>query len=112
MRTASREAKRAGRDVRGVFAQAVPGDELRPHAARGERTLRGELVGEDRRLGVLGELELVFGPFEAEAGSQREAQRVVGLGEGGAALGHGVGERAPHADLLRTLPGKMKAIIG
>ena len=71
----------------------------------------GDGDGEDRGLGVLGELELVFGAFKDEL-REREAERLVGLLKGGASGGEVVGEVAAHADGLRTLPGKEKGWFG
>ena len=61
--------------------------------------------GEDGGLGVLGELELVFGAFEDELG-EGEAQGFVGLVEDCAGGGEVVIKVAAHADGLRALAGE------
>ena len=73
--------------------QAVLGDQDAEHRQRG---------GEDRRLAVLGEREVVLGPVEAQ-GRDREAERGVGLGVGGARQLGAVGQVAAHPDPLRAL---------
>jgi hypothetical protein len=83
----------------------VPRDEGRRESTRREQPGRGGADREDRRLGVLGERELILGAVENDA-AQRLAERGVGLGERLTAERLGVGQRAAHADLLRTLAGK------
>ena len=75
-----------------------------PCSARA-RARGGDGDGEDGGLGVLGELELVFGALEDELG-EGEAQGVVGLFEDGAGGGEVVVEVAAHADGLRALAGE------
>ena len=65
----------------------------------------GDADGEDRGLRVLGEQQLLFGPFEAQA-AQRLAERLVGLGERLAADRKRLGELLAHADFLGALTGK------
>ena len=48
-----------------VLAQAVSGDECRPHAARFEQPPGRDAHGEDRRLGVLGERQAIDRAIEA-----------------------------------------------
>ena len=59
------ERERAGGDVRRVLAEAVAGDERRRDAARREQPARRDADGEDRRLRVLGQRQLILGPLEA-----------------------------------------------
>src|SRR6185503_20782574 len=92
----------AGGDEGRIFAQAVAGHPLRLHPPRGQGARGRDARGQDRGLGVRGELELVLRSFEAQP-RQGEAQGAVGLVEYGAALGYGVVEGPPHADLLRSL---------
>ena len=49
-----------------VLAEAVAGGEGGLDAAFGKDSCGGDRDGEDRRLRMLGELELVFGAFEDE----------------------------------------------
>ena len=78
------KAERSGGDVGGIFAEAVSGDvagrvsHLREHATRGD----GD--GQYRRLGDLGQLELVFRTFQAQL-RELVAERRVGFVEGFAA---------------------------
>ena len=100
------ERERAGGDVGRVLAEAVAGDERRADSPCDvEQPARGDADREDRRLRVLGQRQLILGPFEAQA-AERLAERGVGLGERLAADRKRVGERLAHADLLRTLSGK------
>ena len=85
------EGEGSGGDVGGVFAEGVAGGEGGVDAAFGEDAGGGDGDGEDGGLGVLGELELVFGAFEDELG-EREAEGFVGLVEDGAGDGE-VGRR-------------------
>jgi hypothetical protein len=93
----------------------VTGGEADAQAARLEfrfqHAQRGDGDGQDRGLGVLGELQLVFGPFEDNLG-ERKAERVIGLVKDRARGGRGVIERAAHADGLRALAGKEKCECG
>jgi hypothetical protein len=77
-----------GRDP--VFGEHAPGD----HA-----------YGEDGRLGVFSEAQLVFGTVKKNA-AQGKSQRFVGFGKGRGGDGESFGERTAHADGLRTLAGK------
>ena len=65
----------------------------------------GDGDGEDGGLGVLGELEGVFGAVEDDVG-EAKAEGFVGFLEDGAGGGVGVVEGAAHADGLRALAGK------
>src|SRR5262249_12135347 len=97
--------KRPGDDVGGIFAEAVTGDQRRRDAARLEQARSRHADGENRRLRVLGQHQFGVRPLEGDA-AERLAQGRVGLAEGGATDRKGVGERLPHADLLRSLSGK------
>ncbi len=99
--------QRAGRDMRGVLAETVPGHERRRHASGRQRAPDRHADGEDRRLRVLGEHEPILGPVEAQA-AQGLAQRGIGLGHGGPALGIRLGPGLAHADLLGPLPRKQE----
>ena len=105
--------KGAGGDVRRVLAEAVPGHETGFEAARRQHPVCGHAHGQDRRLGVLGERELVFGAVlqhrpqrGAGTAARRTRKRGFGLGERRLGLGKRRGERLPHPDLLRPLSGK------
>jgi hypothetical protein len=65
----------------------------------------GDGDGEDGGLGVLGELESVFGAVEDDVG-EAKAEGVVGFFEDGAGGGVGVVEGAAHTYGLRALAGK------
>jgi hypothetical protein len=101
------EIERPGSHVRRVLAEAVPRHELRAQPFGRQQAPRGDAHGEDGRLCVLGERQLIGGAVEDEA-AQRLAQRRVGLGEGVAADGKPIGQRAAHADRLRPLAGEEK----
>ncbi len=103
------EGEGVGGDVCGVFAEGVaggvvdgevPGLEFVFEDAEG-----GDGDGEDGGLGVLGELEGVFGAREDDVG-EGEAEGVVGLFEDGAGGGVGVVEGAAHAYGLGALAGE------
>ena len=83
----------------------MAGDKRRPEAARRDQPLGGDAHRENRGLRVFRQRQLVLGPFEDRA-AERLAKRRVGVLEGPAADGKRIGERAAHADLLRSLPGK------
>ncbi len=70
-----------------------------------EEPLRRDADGENGRLCVRGQHQLIFGPFETET-AQRSPKRRVRFVEQLAADRKGFGERLPHADFLRTLAGK------
>ena len=93
----------------GVLAEGVAGGEGDGEVAGGELGLEdaegGDGDGEDGGLGVLGELEGLFGAFEDDVG-EGEAEGVVGFFEDGAGGGVGVVEGAAHADGLRALAGE------
>ena len=81
---------------------------------RREHAAGGDADGENRRLRVLGQRQLILGAVgeHARAATRRQppvgrgGERRVGLGQRGVGLGKGRGERHAHADLLRALPGK------
>ena len=104
-RVAKRE--RAGGHVRRILAEAVAGDDAGMNAARRQHASRGGADGQDGRLGVFRQRQLVLGPVEAQAG-QRPAERGVGLVERRPRFGKRLGQRPSHADFLRSLSGKQK----
>src|ERR1017187_1664736 len=61
------KAQPSRRHQRRIFAQAVARHEIRRQAVLAQYRMRGGGNGEQGRLRVLGELELLFGSFEAEA---------------------------------------------
>ena len=67
--------------------------------------------GEQRGLGVFGQLELILGAFKAEAGDG-EAERLVGLLKDAPRGGVGLGEGLAHAWGLRALARKEKSGFG
>ena len=86
-----------------VLAQAVPRHVGRPRRAPGLEGPQGrDAGGQDRGLGVGGELEVALGTLEAEPG-KREPQGAVGLLENGAGLREGVAEALAHAHGLGAL---------
>jgi hypothetical protein len=99
------KSQRAGGDVRGIFAQAVTGDEGRLQAAPGKQPPGGNAHRQDRRLRVLGELQPLGRAVENQL-AQRFAERRVGFGKGPGANLELIGERLAHAHRLRSLPWK------
>ena len=99
-----RSGERQRGDVRGVFAEGVPGraDGVR-HLGADRREHRGT-VREDRGLGVVGEGELFFRALEHDL-REGDPQRVVDGLEGLTRGGKPFREILPHAHLLRALPG-------
>ncbi len=80
-----RKVERAGRAQSRIFAEAVPGDEVRGlgelnAAIPGQHREHRDRVRHDRRLRILGQLELVVGPL-AHQPEQMLAQRLVDLVE-------------------------------
>ena len=90
------EGEGAGGYVGGVLAEGVAGGEGGGDALFCEDAGGGDGDGEDRGLGVLGELEGFFGAFEDEFG-EGEAEGFVGLLEDGSGGGEVVVEVAAHA---------------
>ncbi len=99
------EGERAGYYVGRIFSEGVAGGEGRRDAFFGEDAGGGDGDGENRRLGVLGELEVVFRTFEDEGG-EREAESGIGFFEGGSGDGECIVEGAAHAYILRALAGE------
>ena len=65
-----------GRHVRRVLAEAVPGHEAGLEPARRQDAVGGHADRQNRRLGVLGERELVLGPvFEHARGATGRHRR-------------------------------------
>ena len=102
---ARRQTHRAGRHMRGVLAQAVPGHERRREIPLGEHPITGDAHGQDGRLRVLGEQQLILRAVEAQPAEILPQSR-VGLGHCVARHRKGLGERLAHPDLLRSLPRK------
>jgi hypothetical protein len=102
----ARERERARRMIGGELAERVAGGGAdaggkliarhRPHCGT---------VGEQRRLRVVGERQLVGRPVETES-AQRDAERLVDTLEHLPGCRKGVGEVAAHAGLLGALAGK------
>ena len=78
----------AGGDVGRVLAQRVTGKIVGRNSGFGQNAERGHGHGKDRRLGELGQPQLLFGSVKAE-GSQVKAKRVVGFLKGPARDGKG-----------------------
>ena len=106
------EVERAGGDEGRVLAHRVAGGEgglrgidaeLAPAGADGREV--GDARGEERRLRVLGAVEVLLGTLPREPGD-RLAERLVGGGEHGGGVGRGFGEGAAHADGLAPLAGE------
>ena len=87
-----------------------PGDESRCNSLLGQDARSGYAHRHNGGLRVLGETKILFRSFKAEA-RKRKAESRVGFGEGLGCNGKSLGEFAAHADGLRTLPGKRKAIL-
>ena len=75
------------------------------NASISEDARGGDGDGEDRRLGVLGELELVFGALEDEL-REGKSEGFIGFVEGGASDGKVVVEVASHSYGLGALTGE------
>ncbi len=99
------EIESAGRDQRGVFAQAVTGDVIGLDASFPQHSGRGGRDRQQRRLGILGQLEGVFGTPEAEFG-QRKAERGVGFVKDLSRNSEIVSQALAHTGELRSLAGK------
>ncbi len=104
-----RQAERAGRRMGRVFAQAVAGDVFCCRARHTEITLKdlcgGQRHGHDRRLGVFGQGQLIFGAVLHQL-EQLLAQRLVDFVEDVASAREILKQLCAHADALRTLSGK------
>ena len=96
------QGQRAHRHQRRIFAQAVAGHPGRPHPLVEDGAEAGDAGGEDRGLGVGGELQVGLRTVPAQL-RDPVAEGVIGLVEGRLALRERLGQRAPHADLLRSL---------
>jgi hypothetical protein len=102
-----RQGEAAGRGQRRIFAEAVPGDEPRLGGQRplalGLQHLEDRLADRhQRRLGVLGQGEIAFRPFEHQLG-ELLLQRVIDLLEDVSGGRKGLGQGAAHAGGLRSL---------
>ena len=73
----------------------------------GQHAQRRHAHGQNRRLGILGQLQVFFGPFKAEL-RQRKSAGLIGLGKGLFGNRETLGKFAAHANRLRTLPRKEK----
>ena len=97
-------------DKRGIFAEAVAGDEARSlrklHAAflrqRGED---GHRMGHDRGLGIFREPQVIVRPIAHEA-EEVLAERLVDLREHVSRCAARFGQRGAHADRLAALSRK------
>jgi hypothetical protein len=69
------------------------------HRPRREQPLSGNARGQNGRLGILGQRELILGAFETEA-AQGPPKRGVRFRKYLAADGKGCGQRLSHADCL------------
>lgn len=93
------EGEGSGYDVGGVLAEGVAGGHGGGETVFGEDASGGDGDGEDRGLGVLGELEEVVGAVEDDFG-ECEAEGFVGFVKDGLGGREGVVEGAAHADGL------------
>src|SRR5439155_23230887 len=98
---------RAGRHVGRVLAEAMAGDKRRREAALLEQAPGGGTDGQNRRLRVLGQRQLILRAFEDDP-AERFPERRVRLFERPAANRKRIGQRLAHADFLRTLSWKKK----
>ena len=105
MRSGVGERERARRDVGEYSPRLWPATKRRLDAPGREEPLRGDADGENGRLCVRGQHQLIVGAFETET-AQRPSKRRVRFVEELAADRKGFGERLPHADFLRALAGK------
>ena len=101
------EGEGIGDDVSGVFAEGVTGGKGGLNPSFGEDSCGGDGDGQDRGLGVLGELELIFGAVEDQL-RERKTEGLVSLFEDRARGGEVVVEVASHANGLRALTGEEK----
>jgi len=85
----------------------MTGGQRRSNPMQGQHTQDGDAHREDGRLGVLRHLEVFFRPLKDQL-CDREANGLVGLGEGFAGNGKTIGKFAAHANGLRALPWKKK----
>ena len=106
------EVQRAGGDERRVLPHRVAGGEGRvrdvhregiPALAHGLEI--GDRGGDQRRLGVLGPVQLLLGTLPGEARDGLAQRLVRGSEDGGGGRG-GLGEGAAHADELAALAGE------
>jgi hypothetical protein len=91
--------------MRGVLAEAVSGGKRGQHVHRCDEPVGGNARREDGRLRVLGQLQAILGPLEAERG-QGFTQRGIGLRKGVLADCGVIRQCPAHPDLLRALTGE------
>ena len=103
--TASQNFSAACGYERGIFAEAVASDKIGSETSFREDAMDGDGTGEDGGLRVGGELQLVFGAFEADFGDG-ETEGFIGLFEDGAGCRILIGELLAHAGVLRGLTWK------
>jgi hypothetical protein len=101
----------SGGDVCRPLAERMAGGKGGLNAVRGEDAPGGDADGEDGRLGVLREAEVFFRAFKDEFG-ERETEGFIGFSKGLGGEGKLLGERAAHANGLRTLPRKEEGNLG
>ena len=106
-----REAQTARGNERGVFAEAVAGDVIGGEAGFGEDGEGGNGDGEQRRLGIFSELELVFGACKAEAG-EGETERIVRFFKDAPRGGVRIGKTLAHTHGLRALAREKECSFG
>ena len=99
------EEERSRNNVRRPLPQRVSGSERWRNAVLGEDARRGHAYRHDGRLRVLGEAQIFFRPFEAEA-RKREAERRIGFGKSLSGNWESFSELAAHAYGLRALSRK------
>ena len=78
--------------------------------SRAQHFERGDRNRQQRRLGVLGQFQLVVRTFKTQAGN-REAERLIGLFKHAPRGGVRVGQRLAHAGGLRALAGEQKSSL-
>ncbi len=96
------QRQRARRDQRGPLAERVAGDDVEREAALAKHAKHRDRRGQDRRLRVLGQREVILGTLPAQL-RQREAERIVGLVVGLLREGRLDRQIAAHADSLGAL---------
>ena len=105
--TAAENSTTACSHQRGIFTQAVAGDEIRNDSLLFQRAIGGDGNRQDSRLRIFSELQRFFGTFEAGF-RDGKSQRGIGLIEDGFRFREICSEVAAHAAILRGLAGKQE----
>ena len=101
------EGQGAGRDVGAVLAETVTSHDIRPPSSGSKQPAGGDADRKNGGLGVLRQSEPIGRALEAER-ADGLAKGAIGLGKCLCAHREGLGQRAAHAHLLRTLSREQK----